>query len=101
MSGHMHQPFLDAIQNFIEGYGKDERYRSVMEGLRGVVSGLGEMGPQGDGAATPGQVAAKLAADPDHELPVKEAAPEAPAGEQPKSFADATAAAKERMVAAR
>jgi hypothetical protein len=100
VAGHMHQPLLDAIREFAEGYGKDERYRSVLEGLQGAVSGLKDMGPGGkDGDATPGQLAARLAGG---EEPAKPAPPaEGEPADAPKNFADATAAAKERMAAAR
>jgi hypothetical protein len=99
--GHMHQPLIDAIAEFAEGYGKDERYKSVLEGLQGAVSGLQSMGPNADGAETPGQLAAKLAAQPDA-VPEPKETPEAdPNAEAPKNFADATAAAKERIAAAR
>lgn len=98
---HVHQGLLDAIAQFADGYGKDERYKSVLEGLQGAVSGLNGMGPAGDGAAaTPGQLAAKLAADP--EAAPARPAPKRPeaAEDQPKNFADASALAKERMAAA-
>jgi hypothetical protein len=97
---HIHQGLLDAIHEFTEGYGRDERYKSVLEGLKGAVSGINELGPNADGAPTPGALAAKLAADPAAAAPVKEAPPAPAAGEAPKSFADATALAKERMAAA-
>lgn len=99
----MHQPLLDAIAEFAEGYGKDERYKAVLEGLQGAVGGLKDMGPEGDSSPTHGQLAAKLAARPDAE--VDDAKKDVPTPrdtpDQPKNFADATTLAKERMVAAR
>lgn len=97
---HIHQGLLDAIQSFTDGFGKDERYKGVLEGLRGAVSGLNDLGPNADSAPTPGALAAKMAADPAAAAPVKEAPKPSVDAEQPKNFADATALAKERMAAA-
>lgn len=102
MMGHIHQPLLDAIQQFAEGYGKDERYKSVLEGLQGAVQGIQGMGPSGDPSGTPGQLAARMAASPEAApQPVRPAPQQSANADTPKSFADATAAAKERMAAAR
>lgn len=100
MAGHIHQSLLNAIAEFTDGYGKDERYKDVLEGLKGAVSGITAMGPAADGGSSPGELAAKLAADPDSVVEKPPAKPVEPAPEQPKSFADATALAKERMAAA-
>lgn len=95
---------LSVMEEFVQANGKDPRHAETLEMLGGLDKHLRKT--TADGSASPGAKAtaaaaiagAGQAAERAKQEPAKRE-PEAPAADQPKDFASASAQAKERMAA--
>lgn len=94
------QVFMSAVREFVDSHGKDERFKDIVASLGGVTDALATLDPaRASKSAGQREVDAAVAPPEGRTEPPKTRPAADNADGQPKTFAEANQAAKERIAA--